>query len=151
KTASGSSARPRWRSILSWRIRRSSLYTRGVIARASGQSSTTRVAVNTGCPACAGHDGRVRGWRSGLRSLRQGPALVERREAARRRSHQEGVALAEDALDVGRVDVRMADRDLVLLAGVDDVLHGVEHLRVLVLAREAELLAQVAFADQDQA
>src|SRR5215467_11529855 len=84
-------------------------------------------------------------------SLRQRAALVERREAAARRGHQEGVALAEDALDVGRVDVRVADRDLALLAGVDDVLHRVEHLRMLVLAREAELLAQIAFADQDQA
>src|ERR1700704_2826424 len=47
--------------------------------------------------------------------------------------------------------MRMADRHLVLLAGLDDVGHGVEHLRVLVLAREAELLAEIAFADQDQA
>src|SRR5436309_3512044 len=37
--------------------------------------------------------------------LRQRAALVERREAARRRRHQEAVALAEDALDIGGVDV----------------------------------------------
>src|SRR5262249_3619403 len=88
-------------------------------------------------------------WKRASASFRQRAALVERREAAGRRRHQEGVALAQDSLDVGRVDVRVADRHLALLAGVDDVLHRVEHLRMLVLAREAELLAQVAFADQD--
>ena len=45
----------------------------------------------------------------------------------------------------------MADHDARRLAGVDDLRHGVEHHLVLVLARIAELLRQIALADQDGA
>src|SRR5262249_15859311 len=78
------------------------------------------------------------------------PSLIQRREAAHWRRHQERIALAEDALDVGGVDVGMADGNFVLPAGLDDVGHGVEHLRMLVLARKAEFLGKVALANQYQ-
>ena len=45
----------------------------------------------------------------------------------------------------------MADRDVVLFAGVDHLGHPLEHGRVLVLARQAELLRQITLADQDGA
>ena len=45
----------------------------------------------------------------------------------------------------------MADHDVARLAGVDDPGHRVPHLRVVVLAGEAELLAEIAFADQHRA
>src|SRR5580704_10929847 len=66
-----------------------------------------------------------------------------------RRAHQEAVAFLDDALDIALLDVRVADDDIMLLAGVDDALHPFQHHLVLVLARIAELLRQVAFADQD--
>src|SRR5262249_30181155 len=89
--------------------------------------------------------------RGALLSSCQLPPLLQGGAAAPPRGHQEGVALAEDALDIGRVHVGMADMDLVLLAGLDDVGHGVEHLGVLVLAGVAELLGKVALADQHEA
>ena len=45
----------------------------------------------------------------------------------------------------------MTDHHVVLLAGIDHALHPFEHGLVLVLPRIAELLRQVAFADQDAA
>src|SRR5581483_479273 len=65
----------------------------------------------------------------------------------RRRHHQEAVALLDDALDVAGLDVRVADHDVVLLAGVDDAPHPLAQLGMVVLARNAELLAEIAFAD----
>ena len=47
--------------------------------------------------------------------------------------------------------MRVADDDIVLLAGVDHALHLLQQLRILVLARNAKLLAEIAFADQDRA
>ncbi len=92
---------------------------------------------------------RVRSPRSGASSELQ--ALVECRVAAHWSGHQEAIALAEDALDIVGIDVGMADDDVVLLAGIDHPLHPFEHLGMLVLARQAELLGEVAFADQDGA
>src|SRR4051794_2063401 len=71
--------------------------------------------------------------------------------AARRRAHQEAVAFGEDALAVAGLDMRMADDNVMLLAGVNHALHLREQFRVLVLARNAELLSEIAFADQDRA
>src|ERR1044072_760304 len=71
--------------------------------------------------------------------------------AAGRRAHQEAVAFAQDALAVAGFNMRMPDDDVVLLAGVDHALHLLEEFRVLVLARNAELLTQIAFADQHRA
>src|SRR5436309_3515600 len=86
-----------------------------------------------------------------LRASGELEAFVERRIAAHRRSHQETVAFAEHALHVAGVDVRMADHDIVLLAGVDHPLHPFEHLRVLILPGIAELLGEVAFANENGA
>ena len=47
--------------------------------------------------------------------------------------------------------MRMADDDIVTLAGVDDFRHRIEHDRVLCLARIAELLREIAFANQNGA
>src|SRR5947207_16011589 len=71
--------------------------------------------------------------------------------ALHRRAHQETVAFLDDALAVAGLDVRMADHDIVFLAGVDHALHPFEHNLVLVLPRVTELLGEVAFADQDRA
>src|SRR6266540_3529950 len=74
-------------------------------------------------------------------------SLVEGGVAAHRRRHQEAVAFAENALDIVCVDVRMPDRHVVRLAGIDHARHPFEHLGMLVLARVAELLGEVALAD----
>src|SRR5207237_8029496 len=79
--------------------------------------------------------------------LRSGQVPV----ALHRRAHQETVAFLDDALAVAGLDMRMADHDVVLLAGVDHALYPFEHNLVLVLPRVTELLGKVAFADQDRA
>src|SRR4051794_34961197 len=76
---------------------------------------------------------------------------VEAAVAACRRRHQEAVALLDEAADVAGVDVRMAADDVVLLADAQDVAHGLGDDGVLVLARVAEVLRQVALADQHDA
>jgi hypothetical protein len=68
-----------------------------------------------------------------------------------RRHHQEAIAFLDDALDIAALDMRVADHDVVLLAGVDHALHPLQQLRMLVLPRDAELLAEIAFANQDRA
>src|SRR3984885_13761055 len=71
--------------------------------------------------------------------------------ALHRRTHQETVTLLDDAFGVALLDMRMADHDIVLLAGVDDALHPFQHGFVFVLPGIAEFLRQVAFADQNAA
>ena len=72
-------------------------------------------------------------------------------EILHRRAHQEAVAFLDDALDIALLDVRMADHDVCFLQVSTIALHPFEHDLVLVLARIAEFLRQVAFADQDAA
>src|SRR6185312_17309220 len=79
------------------------------------------------------------------------PRLVEMAVAAHRRAHQEAVAFLDDALAVARLDMRMTDDDVRGLASIDHLAHPLDHFGVLVLARETELLRQVAFADKDGA
>src|SRR6185503_520595 len=64
--------------------------------------------------------------------------LVEMAVAARRRAHQEAIALLQDALAVAGLDMRMADDDIVFLAGLDHARHLLEQFGMLVLARNAE-------------
>src|ERR1700749_2051040 len=68
-----------------------------------------------------------------------------------RRHHQEAVALLDDALDVAGLHVRMADDHVVLLAGLDHAGHPLQQFGMLVLPRDAKLLAEVAFANEDGA
>src|SRR5712692_2975787 len=68
-----------------------------------------------------------------------------------RRAHQETVAFLDDALAVAGLDVRVSDHDIVLLAGVDHALHPFQQLGMIVLPRNAEFLAEIAFANQDAA
>src|SRR5687767_1578521 len=77
--------------------------------------------------------------------------LVEMAEAAYRGAHQEAIAFLDDALAIAGLDMRMADDDVMLLAGVHDARHPFQHGRMLVLPRQSELLAEVTFADQDRA
>src|SRR5262249_40879736 len=67
----------------------------------------------------------------GLRPSGQLQTLLERRVAAHRRRHQETITFSENALDVVGVDVRMADRHVVLLAGLHHPRHPLEHRRML--------------------
>ena len=50
-----------------------------------------------------------------------------------------------------RVGVGMAAGHVVLLADFQNVIDGLGHHRVLVISRMAQLLAQIAFADQHDA
>src|SRR5262249_7824421 len=79
---------------------------------------------------------------------RGGARLVEMIIAAHRRTHQEAVALLDDAFAIAGFDMRMADDDVVLPAGLDHPRHLLQQLGVLILARDAELLPEVAFANQ---
>mgnify|MGYP003347731221 CR=1 FL=1 len=62
--------------------------------------------------------------------------------------HQPGVALAEHALHVVGVHVRVADSDVVGLADGDDVGHCSPQVGVVVLPGDAHLLREVALADE---
>src|SRR5262249_15730115 len=78
-----------------------------------------------------------------------GARLVEVIVAAYRRAHQEAIAFLDDAFAIAGFDVRVADNDVVFFAGLDHARHLLEQLGVLVLARDAELLPEIAFSDQD--
>src|SRR3989442_12008972 len=86
-----------------------------------------------------------------LRPARELASLIEHAERARGARHEEPVAARDQALDVPRVRVRMAARHVVVLADLENAVDRLGHHRVLVLARVAELLAQVSFADQHHA
>src|SRR5436190_20746443 len=58
-----------------------------------------------------------------LRASRGRPCLLQVIIALHRRHHQEAVALRHDALAIAGLDMRVANDDVVLLAGVDDALH----------------------------
>src|ERR1700751_2711823 len=90
-------------------------------------------------------------WMMLLRPSGQLARLVQIAVTARRRAHQEAIALLDDALDIVRLHMRMADDDIGLLAGIDDLRHRLEHGLVLVLPRIAELLRKIALADQNGA
>src|SRR6202158_727071 len=86
--------------------------------------SERECALDSLCGACSLSANRVHfaGTCASFRAVggRSAPAgelatLVEAREAAHRRGHQETVALFEDPLDVAGVDVGVADRNIVLL------------------------------------
>src|SRR6476469_10343285 len=81
-----------------------------------------------------------------LRPSRCRPGLLQMIVALHWRHHQEAVAFRDDALAIAGFHVRVADDDIVLLAGVDDALHPFQHDFVLVLARIAEFLRKIAFA-----
>src|SRR5665213_4252279 len=74
-------------------------------------------------------------------------SLVERSIASRRRRHEKAVTFLQYPLDIFRVDMRMADRHLVLVACLHDARHLLENRFMLVLARHCLLLAEVALAD----
>src|SRR5215204_1983116 len=86
--------------------------------------------------------------RNELRPARELARLVEVAVGADRRTHQEPIAFLDDPLGVAGLHVGMADDHVRLLANADDLGHRLQHHLVLVLARIAELLAQVALADE---
>src|SRR5882724_10970239 len=86
-----------------------------------------------------------------LRPARELAPLLEHAERARGARHEEPVAARDQALDVLGVRVRMAARHAVVLADLENAVDRFGHHRVLVLARVAELLAQVSFTDQHHA
>ena len=103
------------------------------------------------CPfrlAFARHLPRKRGRKS-LTSARMLPCRFQVAVTLHRCAHQEAIAFADDTLGIALLDVRMADHDIVLLAGVD-------HLRFIHSSTTlcsywrgiAELLREIAFADQ---
>src|SRR6202040_100405 len=63
-------------------------------------------------------------------------------------AHQEAIAFLDDALGVALFDMRVADHNVMFFAGVDYALHPFERTLVLVLPRIADLLREVAFADE---
>src|SRR2546422_343094 len=79
------------------------------------------------------------------------PAGLESRERPRRRGHQEFVTLVNHSLRVLRVDMRMTARDAVLVADASDGGHRLDDGGMVVLARVAEVLREITFADQHDA
>src|SRR3989454_5732327 len=78
-------------------------------------------------------------------------SLLEDAERARGARHEEPVAARDQALDVFPVRVRVAARDVVVLADLENAVDGFGHHGVLVLPGGSELLAQVPFPDQHDA
>src|SRR5271169_5264911 len=54
------------------------------------------------------------------------PRRFQVAETLHRRAHEEAVAFLDDALGIALLDVRVANDDIVLLAGVDDAFHPFE-------------------------
>src|SRR5579875_4060616 len=79
------------------------------------------------------------------------PALVQRGVAAACSRHQEAEPFIEQPFDVVRIDVRMAYRDIVFLAGLHHLPDRLQDRRMLVLTRMAQFLAEVALANEDHA
>src|SRR2546423_6795801 len=80
------------------------------------------------------------------------PARLEARERARRPRHQEPIALLHDnALRVLRFHVRVTAHHAVLAADASDGGHRLDDGRMIVLARVAQILREVALADQHDA
>src|SRR5262249_34964502 len=77
--------------------------------------------------------------------------LLQRGGTAYRRGHQEAVALGQDALHIIGIHVWVTNNDVVPLAGLDHPRHPFEHLGMLVLPWIAELLREIALANQDRA
>src|SRR5712691_4125889 len=76
------------------------------------------------------------------------PARVESRERPGGPRHQEPVTLVNHTLGVLRVNMRMTARDAMLVADAADGRHRFDDGRTVVLARVAEVLGEIAFADQ---
>src|SRR2546429_6174462 len=77
--------------------------------------------------------------------------LLEHPERSRRARHQEAIAARDQALDVLGVRMRVAAWHVVVLADLENAVDGLGYHGVLVLARVAELLAQIPFPDQHHA
>src|SRR5574341_483722 len=77
--------------------------------------------------------------------------LFEYREGAWGTRHEEAIATGDQALDVARIRVGMAARDVVLLTNRQNTVDGLGHHGVLILSGVAEFLTQVTLADQDHA
>jgi hypothetical protein len=77
--------------------------------------------------------------------------LIEDAERARRGRHQKSVAACHQPLDVVGVRMWMATGHIVFLAGLENFVDRFGYDGVLVISRMTQLLAQVAFADQDDA
>src|SRR5258705_4450791 len=77
--------------------------------------------------------------------------LLEHPERPRRARHQEAVAARDQALDVLRVRMWVAARHVVVLADLENAIDRLGHHRMLILARVAELLAEIPFPDQHHA
>jgi hypothetical protein len=63
---------------------------------------------------------------------------------------QEIKAFADDAFDILGADMRVANRSAARLADANDLGHVPHDFRVLVFARVAEFLAEIAFTDQSR-
>src|SRR4029077_19658948 len=79
------------------------------------------------------------------------PARVESGTRADRCRHQEFVALVDHSLRILGVDVRMPARDAMFAADPSDGSHRLDDGGVIVVARVAEVLREVAFTDQHDA
>ena len=77
--------------------------------------------------------------------------LFQDREGARRGGHQQAISARNQAFDIARVRVRMTAGHVMLFADFENAAYGIGHDGMLIISRMAELLAQIAFADQDNA
>src|SRR5487761_892510 len=78
-------------------------------------------------------------------------AAGQRGEVASRKRHEKPVALIENAGDVAVFDMRMSNRHVVSLADLQDVAHQPQQLSMVVLPGNAQLLGEVALADEQDA
>src|SRR5262249_877581 len=76
-------------------------------------------------------------------------SLFQRRKASHRRSHQKTVAFLQHTLNIVAANMRVPNGDVEFATGGDDLGHRRPNFGMIILAWNTELLAQVAFADQD--
>ena len=86
-----------------------------------------------------------------LASARQLASLFQHAERARRGRHQESVAACDQTLDIFRVGMGVTAGHVVFFADRENAIDLLGDNRMFVISRVAQLLAQIAFADQHDA
>src|SRR6266481_5564977 len=101
----------------------------------------------------AGHGG---GWTAAvcasperLASAGGGAPLVQHGVAARGWGHEDPVSVFDHLLNIVKGGVEPAVRHLVRLADVQDLLDALQHVRMVILPRVAQLLGEVALPGED--
>jgi len=92
-----------------------------------------------------------------LRNLRNAASVSTRElaprlqdpERARRRRHEEAITAGDQSLDIFSIGMRMAAGNVMLLTNSQNIVDRFRDDGVVIVARMAQFLAQISFADED--